>query len=150
MNDTQYRRDVQEQLAEALPVLGQEALRKRPASNSSWPCAPPRCQGDPSLASASPFSMGGVRGEPSYTASWPCGKRTRRRKMDRNEQKYLVNHLEAAPHLVPAFVETVRAMIAELMDEIYKSPDAEDRMQLVAIKYRARMILDRWKQREAN
>ena len=71
-------------------------------------------------------------------------------KMDRNEQKHLVNHLEASPHLVPTYVETLRTMIAELMDEIYESPDAENKAQLAASEYRARLILDRWKQREAN
>ncbi len=71
-------------------------------------------------------------------------------KMDHEEQKYLVNLLEASPHLVPAHVESLRAMIAELMDQIYESPDAENKTQLAVIEYRARLILNRWKLREAN
>ncbi len=70
--------------------------------------------------------------------------------MDRNEQKHLVNHLEASPHLVPAYVETLQAMIAELMDEIYENPDADDRARLAVIEYRARMILDHAALRQAN
>ena len=58
-------------------------------------------------------------------------------KMDYEEQKYLVNRLEASPHLAPTHVETLRAMIAELMDQIYESPDADDKTQLAVIEYRA-------------
>ena len=79
-------------------------------------------------------------------AAW----QTSGQKMDRNEQNDLVNRLEASPHLVPVHVETLRTMIAGLMDEIYDTLDTEHKMQLVAIEYRARLILDRWKLREAN
>ena len=70
--------------------------------------------------------------------------------MDRSEQQALISQLEASPAFAPAWEPTLREVIADLMEDIYRCPAKQEKMQMVALEYRARLILQRLRLREAN
>ena len=68
--------------------------------------------------------------------------------------RQLVGDLEGDPAKLPAFYCELEAMIRTSMDEVYrlaKSGEDDDRkMAMVALEYRARLVLERWKKQHVN
>lgn len=68
--------------------------------------------------------------------------------------KTLLSDLEQSPRRVQLHHGELSAMISDCMDEVFElSKSVEDntrKMQLVGVEYRARLLLDRWKQRSRN
>ena len=67
--------------------------------------------------------------------------------------KQLLRDLERQPERVQLHKTALEETIASCMDEIHRlAQDGENRrkMQLVAIEYRARLLLERWTKRNLN
>ncbi len=65
----------------------------------------------------------------------------------------LLRNLEREPEHVQLHKASLEVMIAWCMDEIHRlAQDGENqrKMQLVAIEYRARLLLERWTKRNLN
>ncbi len=67
---------------------------------------------------------------------------------------HLIETLEADPTKLPAFYFHLESVIAWCMDEIFRlaksGEDDEGKMKLVALEYRARLVLERFRTRDAN
>ena len=72
--------------------------------------------------------------------------------MDVDEMNVLISRLEKGriPNGEVAYRSTLESWVSDLMDEIHRDHDAEKKMELVALEYRARIILGRWKTLRAN
>ena len=73
--------------------------------------------------------------------------------MEIASKKELLSDLERKPERVQLHKTALEETIAWCMDEIHRlAQDGENqrKMQLVAIEYRARLLLERWAKRNAN
>ncbi len=74
--------------------------------------------------------------------------------MDLTRSQHLIETLEADPSKLPAFCLDLEQFIAWCMDEIFRpaksGEDDERKMKLVALEYRARLVLERFRKRDAN
>ncbi len=74
--------------------------------------------------------------------------------MDLIRAQRLIETLEADPAKLPAFYIDLEQFIAWCMDEIFRlaksGEDDERKMRLVALEYRARLVLERFRKRDAN
>ncbi len=64
--------------------------------------------------------------------------------------EHLIETLEADPGKLPAFYIDLERFIAWCMDEIHRLASGEGKMKLVALEYRARLVLERFRKRDAN
>ncbi len=66
----------------------------------------------------------------------------------------LVGQLEKSPERVQLYHGHVNKLIARTMNEIYPlsltPADSDRKMRLVALEYRARSVLERWRKRDVN
>ena len=66
----------------------------------------------------------------------------------------LIETLEADPAKPPAFLIDLERIIAWCMDEIFRlaesGEDDERKMKLVALEYRARLVLERFRKERCN
>ena len=71
-----------------------------------------------------------------------------------NECKALLRDLEQTPRRVQLHHADLEALMARCMDEIFKlaksGEDQERQMELAALEYRARLLLERWKKLDRN
>ena len=74
--------------------------------------------------------------------------------MDITRSHHLIETLEADLAKLPAFYIDLERFIAWCMDEIFRlaksGEDDERKMKLVALEYRARLVLERFRKRDAN
>ena len=74
--------------------------------------------------------------------------------MNLTRSQHLIETLEADPGKLPAFYIDLERFIAWCMDEIFRlakgGDDDERKMKLVALEYRARLVLERFRKRDAN
>ena len=74
--------------------------------------------------------------------------------MDLTRSQRLIETLEADPGKLPAFYIELENIIARCMDEIFRlaksGEDDECKMKLVALEHRARLVLERFRKRDAN
>ncbi len=74
--------------------------------------------------------------------------------MDLTRSQRLIETLEADPGKLPAFYIDLEQLVAWCMDEIHRlaksGEDDEPKMKLVALEYRARLVLERFRKRDAN
>ncbi len=74
--------------------------------------------------------------------------------MDITRSQHLIEMLEADLVKVPAFYLHLESVITWCMDEIFRlaksGEDDERKMKLVALEYRARLVLERFRKRGAN
>ncbi len=74
--------------------------------------------------------------------------------MDITRSQHLIEMLEADPGKLPAFYIDLEQFIAWCMDEIFRlsktGDDDEGKMKLVALECRARLVLERFRKRDAN
>ena len=72
--------------------------------------------------------------------------------MDITRSQHLIEMPEADPAKLPAYYLHVENVIAWCMDEIFRlaksSEDDEHKMKLVALEYRARLVLERFRKRD--
>ncbi len=88
----------------------------------------------------------------------PCGRswrlfRDRPARAPARSQR-LIETLEADPVKVTAYYIELEQFIAWCMDDVYRlaksGEDDERKMKLVALEYRARLVLERFRKRDAN
>ncbi len=74
--------------------------------------------------------------------------------MDLSRAQHLIETLEADPGKLPAYYLHLENVIAWCMDEIFRlaksGEDDERKMKLVALECRARLVLERFRKRDAN
>ncbi len=74
--------------------------------------------------------------------------------MDLTRSQHLIETLEADPVKVRAYYLHLENVIAWCMDEIHRlaksGEDEKHKMRLVALGYRARLVLERFRKRDAN
>lgn len=74
--------------------------------------------------------------------------------VDLADSETLVGQLEKSPERVPLYYGHVNKLIACSMNGIYrlslKSADSDRKMRLVALEYRARLVLERFKKLGTN
>ena len=74
--------------------------------------------------------------------------------MDLPCSEALVGQLERSPERVPLYFGNLETMIATLMEDIYQlsqtGADNDRKMRLVALEYRARLVLDRFRKQNVN
>ena len=75
-------------------------------------------------------------------------------RMDVTRSQHLIETLEADPAKLPAYYIDRERFIALCMDEIFRlaesGEDDERKMKLVALEHRARLVLERFRKRDAN
>ncbi len=73
---------------------------------------------------------------------------------DTADYRSLLTDLEQTPRRVLLHHADLESLIAWCMDEIFElaktDGDRERKMELVGLEYRARLLLDRWKQLDQN
>ena len=82
-----------------------------------------------------------------------CPTQRGNRAVDPARCQALIDTLEADPSKVPLFYLHLENAIAWCMDEIYgfaKSGEDDEKMTLVALEYRARLVLERYQKLSAN
>ncbi len=76
------------------------------------------------------------------------------RAVDPARCKVLVDTLERDPSAVPAYFMYLESAIKWLMDEIFalakSGEDDDEKMKLVALEYRARLVLERYRKMNSN
>ena len=74
--------------------------------------------------------------------------------MDLARSQRLIETLEADPAKLPVFYIDLERFVSWCMDEIFRlaksGEDDERKMKLVALEYRARLVLERFRKRDAN
>ena len=74
--------------------------------------------------------------------------------MDIASWQRLLATLEGKPDDVQLYYGELEAMIAKCMERVYELAKEggrdEDKMELTASEYRARLLLERWKKRDVN
>ncbi len=74
--------------------------------------------------------------------------------MDLQHCQALIDTLEADPGKTPLFYLHLENAIAWCMDEIYRLAKSgehpDEKMKLVALEYRARLVLERYRKQDAN
>ena len=74
--------------------------------------------------------------------------------MDLARSQHLIETLEADPSKLPAYYLHLENVIAWCTDEISRlaesGGDEEGKMKLVALEHRARLVLERFRKRDAN
>ncbi len=74
--------------------------------------------------------------------------------LNTRECRALLTDLEQTPRRVQLHHADLESLIAWCVDEIFElaktGEDKERKMELVALEYRARLLLERWKQQDQN
>ena len=83
----------------------------------------------------------------------PAYRRTRTAMTDAEAQA-MIAELEREPSRMPMYLGTVQLFIAACLGRIIElaksGEDDEHRMRFVALEYRARLVLDRWRKQAQN
>ena len=74
--------------------------------------------------------------------------------MDLARSEALVGQLEKSLGRVPLYYGDLETMIATLMEDIYQlsltAADSDRKMRLIALEYRARLVLERFRKQNVN
>ena len=73
--------------------------------------------------------------------------------IDLDKAREFVTNLERDPDRVQAYYGELESLIAECMAEVHqlaKTGETDQKMKLVAVEYKARLVLERWRRAEAN
>ncbi len=66
------------------------------------------------------------------------------------KMRALVSHVEKVPFGETVYRRTLESWIADLTDKSHRNPRAEDKVRLLLLAYRARLILEHWERLHAN
>ena len=73
--------------------------------------------------------------------------------IDLAQAREFVTELERDPKRVQLYHGELESLIAQCMNEVHefaKQGETERKMKLVAVEYRARLVLQRWKRQSTN